>query len=100
MSFTHKNIVFRFYVGKVFFAPENGGWDGAPLFTFLYDPTQMVTKTVRISMRIVMSYKMKRDLLFYVWRKVNQTETRRRSKFFYAGKVIAEQILTSEEINK
>ena len=51
---------------KFFFAPENGGWDGAPLFTFLYDPTQMVTKTVRISMRIVMSYKMKRDLLFYV----------------------------------
>ena len=34
--------------------------------------SQMITKTVPISTRIVISYAMKREILFWVWQKVNR----------------------------
>ena len=45
----------------------------------------MISKTISVSTRIVISYAMKRGIL---------------SEFLYGGKAVVEQILVSEEMNK
>ena len=45
----------------------------------------MISKTISISTRIVISYAMKQGIL---------------SEFLYGGKAVVEQILVSEEMNK
>ena len=47
--------------------------------------SEMISKTISISTRIVISYAMKRGIL---------------SEFLYGGKAVVEQILVSEEMNK
>ena len=61
--------------------------------------SQMITKTLPISTRIVISYAIKRGIPFWVWRKVNGTETAT-SEFPNGGKAIVEQALASEESKK
>ena len=47
--------------------------------------SEMISKTISISPRIVISYAMKQGIL---------------SEFLYGGKAVVEQILVSEEMNK
>ena len=61
--------------------------------------SQMILKTIPISMKIVINYVMKRSILFWVYWKLMETETTIWSEFPKGGKAIAEQILASEEIN-
>ena len=62
--------------------------------------SQMITETIPISTKIVISYALKRDILFWVYWKVNETETTIWSEFSNGRKSIVEQILVSEEISK
>ena len=62
--------------------------------------SQMITKDIPISMRIVISYTLKEDIPFWDWRKVMETETTTWSEFPNGRKATVEQILASEEINK
>ena len=77
---------------------------------------QMITKTVPISTRIIISYAMKRSIPLWIRWKVNGNwansmirifqwnqnwdQNDQVSQLFSRGKAILEQILTSEEINK
>ena len=61
--------------------------------------SQMILKTIPISMKIFINYVMKRSILFWVYWKLMETETTTWSEFPKGGKAIAEQILASEEIN-
>ena len=51
-------------------------------------------------MRMVMSYAMKQGIPFWVWEKVNETETTILSEFPNREKATGEQILSSEERKK
>ena len=51
-------------------------------------------------MRMVTSYAMKQGIPFWVWEKVNETETTIWPEFPNRGKAIGEQILSSEERKK
>ena len=51
--------------------------------------TQMITKTIPVCMRILMSYTVKRDITFWVWRRVNGNMNR----FPNGGNASVEQIL-------
>ena len=62
--------------------------------------SQMITKTIPISRRVVISYVMKRNIPLWIWRKVMETETKTWSKFRNGGKAIVEQILVSKERNQ
>ena len=64
-----------------------------------WNVSQMITKTISISNRIVISYTMKRGISFSVWQKVNGNKTTTWSEFPNWGKTIAKQILGSEERN-
>ena len=62
--------------------------------------SQMITKTVPISTRIVISYAMKRASRCEFDGKSMETKTTTWSEFRNGGKAISEQILASEERNK
>ena len=62
--------------------------------------SQMITKIVRTSTRIVISYAMKRDIPFWIWRNVNGNWDNKMIRFPNRGKAIVEQIPASEERNK
>ena len=57
---------------------------------FPWNISQMITKTIPISTRIVISYVMKRGIPLWIWWKVNETETTTWSEFSNGGKVIVE----------
>ena len=57
----------------------------------------MITKTILISMRIVMSYVMKRGIHFEFNGKSMETETTTQSEFANGGKAIVGQILASKQ---
>ena len=59
----------------------------------------MITKTIPVSMRIVISYAVKWSIPFEFGAKSMDTETTT-SEFPNGGKAIIQQILASEEINK
>ena len=61
---------------------------------------QMITKTIPISMRIVISYAMKQASRCEFDGESMETETTTRSEFPNEGKAIVEQLLASEETNK
>ena len=65
---------------------------------FPWNISQMITKTIPISTRIVISDTMKRGILFWVYWKVSGTTTW--SEFPNGGKAVVEQIIASEQINK
>ena len=60
--------------------------------------SQIITKTVPISIRIVIRYAMKRVSPFEFYRKSMETKTTTWPEFPNGGKVIVEQILASKEI--
>ena len=62
--------------------------------------SQMITKTIPISTRIVISYTMKQDSLFWVYWKVNGNWDNSKISISQWREAIVEQILASEEINK
>ena len=62
--------------------------------------SQMITKTIPISMRIVKSNEMRWDILLWNLWKSMETETTTWSEFPNGRKAIVEQILASEERNK
>ena len=62
---------------------------------FPWNISQMITKTIPISTRIVISYVMKRGIPLEM-----ESEATTWSEFPNGGKAIVEQILTSEERNK
>ena len=62
--------------------------------------SQMITKTIPISTRIVISYAMKQGIPFWVWWKVNGNWDNNMIRIYKWRETIAEQILTPEEINK
>ena len=62
--------------------------------------SQIIMKTIPISMRMVTSYAMKQGIPFWVWEKVNETETTIWPEFPNRGKANGEQILSSEKRKK
>ena len=62
--------------------------------------SKMITKTIPINKRIVISYAIQMRNPFWVWRKVYENETTTWSGFPNGRKGIVEQILASEKINK
>ena len=60
----------------------------------------MIMKTIPISMRIVISYVMKRGILLWIWWKVNGNWDNNMIKISQWRENIIEQILASEERNK
>ena len=62
--------------------------------------SQMITKTIPISTRIALSYTMKWSNPFWVWWKVNGKWDNNMIRIYKWRETIAEQILSSEEINK
>ena len=62
--------------------------------------SQMTMKTITISKRTALSYKMKQGTSFWVWRKSMETETTTWSEFPNVGKAISKQTLKSHERNK
>ena len=63
--------------------------------------SQMIKKTIPISTRIVISYPTKWDIPLRIWWKVNgKWDNNMISEFPNGRKVLLEQILVSEEINK
>ena len=62
--------------------------------------SKMITKTVSISTRIVISYAMKQGILLWIWWKVNGNWDKTWSEFPNRGKAFVEQILASEERKK
>ena len=60
----------------------------------------MIMKTIPISMRIVISYVMKRGILLWIWWKVNENWDNNMIKISQWRENILEQILASEERNK
>ena len=78
------------------------GWVRLDLIFMMRDIyTSIPTKIVPISMRIVISFAMKRDILFWVCWEVNGNwKTTTQWKFSVGRKTTVEQILLSEEINK
>ena len=60
----------------------------------------MITKTIPISTRIVISYAMKWGIRYELVGKSMETETTTCSEFPNGGEAIVEQILASEERNK
>ena len=62
--------------------------------------SKMITKTVSISTRIVISYAMKQGILLWIWWKVNGNWDKTWSEFPNWGKAFVEQILASEERKK
>ena len=60
----------------------------------------MIMKTIPISMRIVISYVMKRGILLWIWWKVNGNWDNNMIKISQWRENILEQILASEERNK
>ena len=58
--------------------------------------SQIITKSIPISTRIVISSVIKQGMLFEFGRKSMETETITRSEFPAGGKAIVEQILASE----
>ena len=65
-----------------------------------YNISQIITKTIPISTKIVISYMMKRGIPFWVWWKVNGNWDKTWSEFPNGGKVIIEQILAAKDRNK
>ena len=61
--------------------------------------SQMITKTIPISMRIVISYTMKQGILFWVYWKVNGN-WQNMIRIFNGGKATVEQIVMPEEWKK
>ena len=61
--------------------------------------SQMITKTIPISTRIVISYAMKRGIPLWIWCKVNGNWDNDMIRIFQDGKTIVEQTLASEEKN-
>ena len=61
---------------------------------------QMITKTIPVSTRLVISCAMKRDIPLWIWWKVNGNWENNMIRIFQWRKTIVEQILASEEINK
>ena len=59
--------------------------------------SQMITKNVPISTRIVISYSVQWDIPLWIWWKVNGNWDTTWSEVPNGGKVIVEQILASEE---
>ena len=66
---------------------------------FPWNISQMILKTISISMRIVTSYMMKRGIPFWVYWKVNGNRDNM-IRISQWTETIVEQILASEEINK
>ena len=62
--------------------------------------SQMIPRTVRISMRIVICYAMKGGILFWVYWKINGNWDNSMNRISNGRKAIAEQILVSDERNK
>ena len=60
----------------------------------------MIMKTIPISMRIVISYVMKRGILLWIWWRVNGNWDNNMIKISQWRENILEQILASEERNK
>ena len=60
----------------------------------------MITKTVPINMRVAISYTVKQGSCFEFVGNTLETETETGSEFPNGGKIIVEQILTSEKIIK
>ena len=70
---------------------------------FPWSSSQMITKTVPISTRIVISYAMKRDIQLWIWWKSIKTETKIWSEFSNGRKAIVEQnnsVRRNKEIQK
>ena len=67
---------------------------------FPWNISQMITKTIRITIRIVMRYTIKQDILFWVWWKVNGNSDNNMIRISNGGKGIVEQILVPEDRNK
>ena len=67
---------------------------------FPWNISQMIMKTVPISIRIVISYTMKWDIPFWVWQNINGNWEIKWSQFPNGGKATAEQILASEDRNR
>ena len=78
------------------------GWVRLDLIFMMRDIyTSIPTKIIPISTRIVISFAMKRDILFWVCWEVNGNwKTTTQWKFSVGRKTTVEQILLSEEINK
>ena len=55
----------------------------------------MITKTIQITTKIVISYAMKQGIPLWIWWKVNENWDNN-----FPKKAIAEQMLASKEINK
>ena len=73
----------------------------APILKISFHETfQIITKTIPISTRIVISYAMKQASRCEFDGESMETETTTWSEFPNEGKAIVEQILASEEINK
>ena len=62
--------------------------------------SQMITKTIPISTRIVISYAIKRGIPWWIDGKSMETEKTAWSEFPNGGKAVVEQILASEERKK
>ena len=65
-----------------------------------WNMSQMIMKTIPISMRIVISYAEKQGILMWIWWKVSGNWDKTWSEFSNGGKSIEEQILASEAIKK
>ena len=61
---------------------------------------QIITKTVPVSRRIIISYAIKRGIPFWLWRKVNGNWHNNMIRISQWKKAIVEQILLSEEKKK
>ena len=68
-------------------------------YILLRNISRMITETIPISTRIVITYVMKWGITFWVWWKSMETD-KTWLKFPNGEKTIVEQILASEEINK
>ena len=66
----------------------------------LWNISRMITKTIWISTRIVISHALKQGNLFEISRTSVETETTTWSEFSTGGNTIGEQILASEERNE
>ena len=69
-------------------------------YTLPWTISQMITKNVPISTRIVISYSIKWGIPLWIWWKVNGNWDTTWSEVPNGGKVIVEQILASEERKK
>ena len=61
---------------------------------------QIITKTVPVSRRIIISYAIKRGIPFWLWRKVNGNWHNNMIRISQWKKAVVEQILLSEEKKK